>query len=87
MGDPQFVKRFAGMKRPGAYLRVLREGPLGAGDHVTLVPAPQTAPTLREAFELSSDRAPSREQLQSLLAAPLSIRTRKDVEARLARLA
>jgi MOSC domain-containing protein YiiM len=41
MGDPRFLKRFAAAGRPGAYLRVIREGDIGAGDpiHVTTRPA------------------------------------------------
>jgi MOSC domain-containing protein YiiM len=34
VGDPRFVKRFARAGRPGAYLRVLREGDVAAGDPV-----------------------------------------------------
>ncbi len=34
MGDPAFVRRFAQASRPGAYLRILEEGELGAGDDV-----------------------------------------------------
>jgi MOSC domain-containing protein YiiM len=33
-GDPRMVKRFATAARPGAYLRVVCEGELGAGDAV-----------------------------------------------------
>jgi MOSC domain-containing protein YiiM len=34
MGDPMFLKRFALASRPGAYLKILEEGELGAGDPV-----------------------------------------------------
>jgi len=34
MGDPAFVKRFALASRPGAYLRIVEEGELGAGDAI-----------------------------------------------------
>jgi MOSC domain-containing protein YiiM len=40
MGDPRYPKRFAAAGRPGAYLRVLREGDIGAGDRVELVSRP-----------------------------------------------
>jgi MOSC domain-containing protein YiiM len=40
MGDPGFLKRFARAGRPGAYLRVLREGDIGAGDLVEVVSRP-----------------------------------------------
>ena len=34
MGDPAFVRRFALASRPGAYLRIVAEGELGAGDAI-----------------------------------------------------
>jgi MOSC domain-containing protein YiiM len=40
MGDPRFLKRFAAAARPGAYLRVIREGDLGAGDAIEVVSRP-----------------------------------------------
>jgi len=38
MNDPAFVRRFAQASRPGAYLRILEEGVLSAGDEITLEP-------------------------------------------------
>jgi MOSC domain-containing protein YiiM len=40
MGDPGFLKRFAAANRPGAYLRVVSEGDLGAGDPIEVVSRP-----------------------------------------------
>ncbi|MEA2221284.1 MAG: hypothetical protein QOJ35_3910 [Solirubrobacteraceae bacterium] len=40
MGDPRFLKRFAVAGRPGAYLRVVREGDIGAGDRIDVVSRP-----------------------------------------------
>ncbi|MEA2157323.1 MAG: hypothetical protein QOE11_3463 [Solirubrobacteraceae bacterium] len=40
MGDPRFLKRFADAGRPGAYLRVVREGDIGAGDEIEVVSRP-----------------------------------------------
>ena len=40
MGDPRFLKRFAAAGRPGAYLRVIREGDIGAGDAIEVVSRP-----------------------------------------------
>jgi MOSC domain-containing protein YiiM len=40
MGDPGFLRRFAQANRPGAYLRVLREGDIGAGDRIEVVSHP-----------------------------------------------
>ena len=36
MGDPAFVRRFGHASRPGAYLRIVEEGELGAGDAIEL---------------------------------------------------
>ena len=38
--DPLMVRRFAEAARPGAYLRILAEGELGAGDAVDLLSRP-----------------------------------------------
>ncbi len=40
MSDPLFPKRFAAADRPGAYLRVVREGEIGAGDRIDVVSRP-----------------------------------------------
>lgn len=40
MGDPRFLKRFAAAGRPGAYLRVLREGDITRGDPVEVTSRP-----------------------------------------------
>jgi MOSC domain-containing protein YiiM len=40
MGDPRFLKRFAVAGRPGAYLRVVRDGDIGAGDRIDVVRRP-----------------------------------------------
>ena len=40
MGDPHFVRAFAQADRPGAYLAILREGDVGAGDAVEVVHRP-----------------------------------------------
>ena len=49
MGDPAFVKRFGQASRPGAYLRIVEEGELGAGDPVEVDTAalPDHGVTLR----------------------------------------
>lgn len=40
MGDPRFLKHFAAAGRPGAYLRVLREGDIAAGDNIEVTSRP-----------------------------------------------
>jgi MOSC domain-containing protein YiiM len=50
MGEKGWVKRFAQAGRPGAYLRVLEEGTLAAGDEVTVIDRPDVRVTLDEAM-------------------------------------
>ena len=45
MDDPQFLKRFAAAGRPGAYLRILREGDIAAGDEIAVRKRPAHAVT------------------------------------------
>jgi MOSC domain-containing protein YiiM len=49
MGDPSFVRRFGQASRPGAYLRIVEEGGLGAGDavEVDLASLPDHGVTVR----------------------------------------
>jgi MOSC domain-containing protein YiiM len=57
-GDPQMLKRFALAARPGAYLRIVREGELGAGDPVEIVERPAhgvTIATVNEAMLWEND--------------------------------
>jgi MOSC domain-containing protein YiiM len=39
-GDPGMLKRFAAARRPGAYLRIIEEGELAAGDEVEIAERP-----------------------------------------------
>ncbi|MFL5846996.1 MAG: MOSC domain-containing protein [Solirubrobacteraceae bacterium] len=52
MGEPAFVKRFAAGRRPGAYLRIIEEGELGAGDEVAVVHRPRHGVTLARTNEI-----------------------------------
>lgn len=45
-GDQRMVKRFAEAGRPGAYLRIIREGELGAGDEVVITHRPSHGVTV-----------------------------------------
>ena len=45
MNDPRFLKRFAAAGRPGAYLRILREGDIAAGDEIAVHDRPTHAVT------------------------------------------
>jgi len=46
MEDPGFIRAFARALRPGAYLRIVEEGAVGAGDLVTVASKPQHNLTL-----------------------------------------
>ena len=48
LGEPRWVKRFAQARRTGAYLRVLAEGTVAAGDQVTAVSRPAEQVTVGE---------------------------------------
>ena len=88
MQDPAFVRKFRQARRPGIYARVIQEGAVQAGDAVTLLEQPpQGTPTILDTFEYMYARKPTAEQMHRLLAAPISLRLRQDIEGRLAKLA
>ncbi|WP_433529492.1 MOSC domain-containing protein [Micromonospora sp. CA-263727] len=49
-GVPNLIKRFTARAAPGAYLRVLREGELGAGDPIEVTHRPAHGVTVGEVF-------------------------------------
>ncbi|WP_067819942.1 MOSC domain-containing protein [Nocardia inohanensis] len=49
-GEQQWVKRFTLQANTGAYLRVLTEGTIGAGDEVRVVHVPEHGITVRDIF-------------------------------------
>lgn len=51
MDEPHWVKRFAAGRRPGAYLRVLTEGTVAAGDELTVLSRPEEAVTVTESMQ------------------------------------
>jgi MOSC domain-containing protein YiiM len=57
MADPGFPARFLEAQRMGAYLRIIEEGDVGAGDAVTVVSRPPGGVTLREMVEALDDRS------------------------------
>jgi MOSC domain-containing protein YiiM len=52
MNDPGFVRAFAHALRPGAYLRIIEEGELAAGDTVSVVSHPSHDLTIGEMARL-----------------------------------
>ena len=82
MGDPRFVKRFARALRPGAYLGIVTEGELGAGDAVEVVKRPGHGVTVGLIAEVYQR---DRSRVAELLAAPELPRSwREWVDAQLA---
>jgi len=65
MGDPRFPKRFQAAGRMGAYLRVLEEGDVGAGDEVQVVFRPDNGVTLREMVDALRDRSTAHRLLRA----------------------
>jgi MOSC domain-containing protein YiiM len=52
MNDPKFIRRFTEALRPGAYLRIVSEGDVGAGDGIDLVSRPGHDLTVRDVFRI-----------------------------------
>ncbi|MCW3840102.1 MOSC domain-containing protein [Micromonospora yasonensis] len=53
-GMPDLIKRFTVRAAPGAYLRVLREGEVGAGDPVEVVDRPAHGVTIGQVFRATT---------------------------------
>jgi MOSC domain-containing protein YiiM len=66
VGDPEFPKRFQSSLRTGAYLRVIEEGVLQAGDSIQIVDRPTHGVTIRLLAECATDHS----KLPAILAAP-----------------
>jgi MOSC domain-containing protein YiiM len=67
MNDEAFPRRFAQAMRPGAYLRIVAEGELGAGDPIEVIEKPDHGLTVRDMFRIyTRDRA----EVPRLLAVP-----------------
>jgi MOSC domain-containing protein YiiM len=57
MADPRFPKRFQAVGRMGAYLRIVREGDVGAGDAVEVVSRPEHGVSLADFVLALRDRS------------------------------
>jgi MOSC domain-containing protein YiiM len=51
MSEPHWVRRFADARRPGAYLRVLTEGTVGAGDELEVLSRPAQTVTIAQSMD------------------------------------
>lgn len=52
MNDPGFVRLFTEALRPGAYMRIVVEGDVGAGDAIEVVSRPDHDLTVRDVFRI-----------------------------------
>jgi MOSC domain-containing protein YiiM len=68
--DPHFLKRFLQARRVGAYLRIVHEGDIGAGDAVDVIERPAHGVTLRSMTEALHDRRKAAALLQVSLLPP-----------------
>jgi MOSC domain-containing protein YiiM len=69
MGDPNFLRRFGDAGRPGAYLRIIRDGDVAAGDEICLVSRPHHDVSVRlvsQALLGDHDLAPHLLEAQAL---------------------
>mgnify|MGYP000941369013 CR=1 FL=1 len=82
MGDKMFVKRFRAAGRPGLYCRVIRTGSISTGDPVRVEAC--AGPTVSIGEMYRNHFLPDDETfLRRCLAAPIAIRAREDMEAKL----
>lgn len=68
VGDQHFLKRFLAARRPGAYLRVIQEGDVGADDAVRVESRPDHRLTLGDMIDAlhDDDRAAALRQIPRL---------------------
>src|SRR6266436_5072359 len=67
MNDNLFPRRFTEALRPGAYLRIVGEGDVGAGDEIRVVERPDHDLTIRDVFRIYTR---DRDEVDRLLAVP-----------------
>jgi MOSC domain-containing protein YiiM len=67
MNDHQFLRRFTQALRPGAYLRIVGEGDVGAGDDIRVLEKPAHDLTIRDVFRIYTR---DRQETGRLLAVP-----------------
>jgi len=83
MGDFKFTVTFRDAERPGAYCRVLQPGDVEAGTDVAVEQRLERTLSILEMFRLHYRRDKDEYTLRQMLAAPVSIRSRRDLEKEL----
>lgn len=85
MDEPQWIKRFTEHGAPGAYLRVIQPGTVGAGDAVTVVGRPAHGVSIGDVFVVRRTEAARLQRLldeQPDVAPDLAHAVRRDLAAR-----
>jgi MOSC domain-containing protein YiiM len=67
MNDKVFPRRFTEALRPGAYLRIVVEGDVGAGDKIQVIEKPDHNLTIRDVFRIYTR---DRDEVERLLSVP-----------------
>ena len=57
MDRPGFIAEFIDGGRPGAYLRIVEEGEVGAGDAVRVLSQPDDGPSMAEVMRQKTKRS------------------------------
>jgi MOSC domain-containing protein YiiM len=83
MDDKFFAKKFLAANRPGIYCRVLAEGPVQAGDALTLVPFGGEQVSMIEMNENWNRKDLEPEEVRRFLATPVHWKFRQEWEGRL----
>jgi MOSC domain-containing protein YiiM len=86
MGDSLFVKKFRLAERPGLYCRVIQEGWVRNSDSVSLEPYPGETVSVIEMFRDFYKPNMTEAAIRRYLAAPISARSRADMEEQLHKL-
>jgi MOSC domain-containing protein YiiM len=67
MNDPLFPRRFSEALRPGAYLRIVVEGEVRAGDEIRVIERPDHDVTIRDVFRIYTR---DRDEVERLISIP-----------------
>jgi MOSC domain-containing protein YiiM len=83
MDDPLWVKKFRAAERPGLYCRVIQEGSIQVGEHVSVENYSDETISILQMYRDFYQKDKSRETLLQHLNAPIAIRARREFEKEL----
>ena len=75
---PTLIKDFTEARRPGCYLRIIKEGEIKAGDEIHVIFRPEHAITIRDLFDAKSGERAKISQLKEISA--LSVKYKEWLE-------